>query len=80
MENVFPTNTHLCSFTSVDRLVAHLVDLEGLDGGVFSAVVLKSELSAFVKGTAEVGLPFGWIWFVHSLLVFSRLQSPSLPQ
>lgn len=57
---------------------ADLVDLEGLRWHVSRTIVVQAEVTAFVKGTAQVGLPLGWVSLVHPLGVLPRLLSPGL--
>lgn len=57
---------------------ADLIDLEGLRWHVSRAIVVQTEVTAFVEGTAQVGLPLGWVSLVHPLSVLPRLLSPGL--
>lgn len=57
---------------------ADLIDLEGLRWHVSRAIVVQTEVTAFVKGTAQVGLPLGWVSLIHPLRVLPCLLSPGL--
>lgn len=59
---------------------ADLVDLVGLRWHVPGSIVDEAEVTALVKGTAQVGLPFGRVRLVHPLSVFSCLLGPGLGQ
>ena len=57
---------------------ADLVDLVGLRRHVPGPVIDEAEVTALVQGTAQVGLPLGWIGLVHPLRVLPCLLGPGL--
>lgn len=59
---------------------ADLVDLVGLRRHVPRPVIDEAEVTALVKGTAQVGLPLGRIGLIHPLSVLPRLLGPGLGQ
>lgn len=66
---------HTCGSRAIG---ADLVDLVGLRWHVSRAVVEQTEVTAFVKRAAQVGLPLGWVSLVHPLGVLPCLLSPGL--
>lgn len=57
---------------------ADLIDLVGLRWHISRAIIEQLEVTAFVKGTAQVGFPLGGVSLIHPLCVFPRLFSPGL--
>lgn len=75
----FPVSHRAKQRTCRSRAIgADLVYLEGLRWHVSRTIVVQAEVTAFVKGTAQVGLPLGWVSLVHPLGVLPRLLSPGL--
>lgn len=58
--------------------VADVINLQGIHGNFFGAIVDEVEFSAFVQGTSKLSFPLGRIRIIHSFLELPRLHSPGL--
>lgn len=70
--------TSLKVLTCAPGLLTDLVDFVRLDRSLFGSVIFQMKLSAFVQSTAKVRFPLGGVRFIHTFLIFTRLQSPRL--
>lgn len=60
------------------RDVTDVINLQGIHGNLFGAIVDQLELPAFVQGTSELSFPLGGIRFIDSLLELPGLHGPRL--
>lgn len=72
------TSLQVSVLTCVPWLLTHFVDFIGLDRRLLGSVIFQLKLSTFVQSTAKVRLPFRWVGFIHTFLIFTGLQSPRL--